>query len=86
MYQAGPEVHEIFKTLEEGKDQDFNSAVKALTEYFEPEKNVIYRTYLDKRHKAKKRHTVSQMCPRFGLDPANQLNFWFSGTRQTNED
>ena len=24
LYQAGPEVHEIFKTLEEGEDQDFD--------------------------------------------------------------
>jgi hypothetical protein len=46
LYQGGPEVHEIFKTLEEGETKDFKSAVKALTEYFEPEKHVIYRTYV----------------------------------------
>ncbi|CAB4001725.1 Hypothetical predicted protein [Paramuricea clavata] len=45
-YQAGPEVHEFSKPLEEGESKDSKSAVKALTEYFEPEENVIYRTYV----------------------------------------
>ena len=34
LYQAGPEVYKIFKTLEEDGRKDFNSAVKALTEVF----------------------------------------------------
>ena len=38
LYQAGSEVYEIFKTLEEDEAKDFKSAVKALTKYFEPEK------------------------------------------------
>jgi hypothetical protein len=61
LYRVGPEVHEIFKTLEEGETKDFKSAVKALTEYFEPEKNVIYRTYmfLDKRRKAKRNQSTN---------------------------
>ena len=46
LYQAGSEVYEIFKTLEEDEAKDFKSAVKALTKYFEPEKNVIYQTYV----------------------------------------
>ena len=41
LYQAGCEVYEILKTLEEDEAWDFKSAVKALTKYFEPEKNVI---------------------------------------------
>ena len=46
LYQAGSDVYEIFKTLEEDEAKDFKSAVKALTKYFEPEKNVIYQTYV----------------------------------------
>ena len=46
LYQARSEVYEIFKTLEEGKVKDFKSAVKTLTKYFEPKKNVIYQTYV----------------------------------------
>ena len=60
LYQAGPEVDEIFKSLEEGETKDFKSAVKALTEYFEPEKNVIYRTYVcDQRRKAKRNQSTN---------------------------
>ena len=39
-------MYEIFKTLEEDEAKDFKSAVKALTKYFEPEKNMIYQTYV----------------------------------------
>ena len=39
-------MYEIFKTLEEDEAKDFKSAVKALSKYFEPEKNVIYQTYV----------------------------------------
>ena len=46
LYQAGSEVYEIFKTLEEDEAKDFKSVVKALKKYFEPEKNVIYQTYI----------------------------------------
>ena len=46
-YQAGPEVCEIFKTLlDEREENDFYSTVKALTTYFEPEKNIIHQTYV----------------------------------------
>ena len=47
LYQAGPEVHEIFKTLPNtGDEKDFDKAVQALTKNFEPEKNRIYQTYM----------------------------------------
>ena len=47
LYQAGPEVYEIFKTLPDtGEAKDFQKAVDALTLYFEPEKNRIYQVYL----------------------------------------
>ena len=52
LYQAGPEVHEIFKSLPDtGDEKDYDSAVKALTTSFEPDKNKIYQTY--KFHQAK---------------------------------
>ena len=38
LYQAGPEVYEIFKTLEEDEAKDFESAVKVLTKYFDRRK------------------------------------------------
>jgi hypothetical protein len=44
LYQAGPEVHEIFKTLPDtGDEKNYEAAVNALTAYFEPEKNRIYQ-------------------------------------------
>ena len=47
LYQAGPEVYEIFKTLPDtGEAKDFQKAVDALTHYFEPDKNRIYQVYL----------------------------------------
>ena len=34
LYQAGPEVHEIFKTLPDtGDEKDFDKAVQALTKH-----------------------------------------------------
>ena len=33
LYQAGPEVYEIFKTLKEDKARDLKSVVKVLTKY-----------------------------------------------------
>jgi hypothetical protein len=64
LYQAGPEVHEIFKTLEEGETKDFKSAVKALTEYFEPEKNVIYRTYVFRQATQGKEESIDEFHTR----------------------
>ena len=46
LYQAGSEVHEIFKTLPNtGETDDYDLAVTALTTYFEPDKNRIYQIY-----------------------------------------
>ena len=39
-------MYEIFKTMEEDEAKDFKSAVKALTKYFEQQKNVMYQTYV----------------------------------------
>ena len=47
LYQAGAEVHEIFKTLTDtGEAKDYKKAVDALTKHFEPEKNQIYQIYV----------------------------------------
>ena len=59
-----PEVHEIFKTLEESETKDFKSAVKALTEYFEPEKNVIYRTYVFRQATQGKEESIDEFHTR----------------------
>ena len=46
LYQAGPEVYNIFKTLPEiGDSKDYKKAVDALTKHFEPSKNRIFETY-----------------------------------------
>ena len=46
-HEAGPEVHEIFKTLPDiGDDKDHDKAVQALTKHFEPKKNRTYQTYM----------------------------------------
>ena len=46
LYQAGPEVYNIFKTLPEtGDEKDYKKAVDALTKHFEPDKNQIFEIY-----------------------------------------
>ena len=64
LYQAGPEVYEIFKTLEEDEAKDFESAVKVLTEYFEPEKNVMYQTYVFKEATQGKEESIDEFHTR----------------------
>ena len=47
LYQAGPEVYDIFKTIPNtGADDAYDTAVQKLTEFFEPDKNQIYQTYV----------------------------------------
>ena len=47
LYQAGLEVYDIFKTIPNiGADDAYDTAVQKLTEYFEPDKNRIYQTYV----------------------------------------
>ena len=61
LYQAGPEVYEIFKTLPNtGAAKDFKKAVDALTAYFEPDKNKIYQTYMFRQAKQMPSETVDQ--------------------------
>ena len=47
LYQAGPEVYDIFKTIPNtGADDAYDTTVQKLTEYFEPDQNRIYQTYV----------------------------------------
>ena len=75
LYQAGPEVYEIFKTLtEEGEEKNYKSAVDALTAYFEPEKNVIYQTYVFRQATQRKDESIDEFHTRLrGL--AKYCNF-----------
>ena len=61
LYQAGPEVYEIFKALPNaGEAKDFKKAVDALTAYFEPDKNKIYQVYMFRQAKQMPSETVDQ--------------------------
>ena len=43
---AGPEVDEIFDTLEDSETEtDYKAAVEKLTEYFAPQTNIAYEIY-----------------------------------------
>ena len=65
LYQAGPEVHEIFKTLPDtGDEKDYDAAVKALTTYFEPDKNKIYQTYTFRQAKQQDNETIDEFHTR----------------------
>ena len=59
LYQARPEVHEIFKTLlvpDTRDEKDYDKAVQALTRHFEPEKNWIYQTYVQASNSTRERN------------------------------
>ncbi|XP_028411669.1 uncharacterized protein K02A2.6-like [Dendronephthya gigantea] len=65
LYQAGPEVHEIFKTLpDKGDEKDYEAAVNALTAYFEPEKNRIYQTYMFRQAAQQDNETIDEFHTR----------------------
>ena len=61
LYQAGPEVYEIFKTLPNTAEaKDFKKAVDTLSAYFEPDKNKMYQTYMFRQAKQIPSETVDQ--------------------------
>lgn len=65
LYQAGPEVHEIFKTLTDtGDDKDYEAAVNALTRHFEPDKNRIYQTYMFRQATQQENETIDEFHTR----------------------
>ena len=46
LHFAGPEVDEIFDTLEDSETEtDYKAAVEKLTEYFAPQTNIAYEIY-----------------------------------------
>eukprot|EP00795_Rhopilema_esculentum_P011067 gene11067-19928_t len=46
LYQAGPEVYEVFKTLPDtGKSNNYTKAKDALTKHFKPAKNPIFEIF-----------------------------------------
>ena len=46
LHYSGPEVDEIFDTLENtGEDKDYKTAVKKLTAHFNPQVNTTYEVY-----------------------------------------
>ena len=84
LYQAGTagsEVYEIFKTLEEDEAKDFKSAVKVLTKYFEPKKNVIYQTYVFRQATQGKEEEIDGFHTRLpGLAKHCQMQIVTNGT------
>jgi hypothetical protein len=59
LYQAASEVHELFKTLPDTRDEkNYEAAVNALTVYFEPEKNRIYQTYMFRQASQQDNETI----------------------------
>ena len=64
LYQAGTDVHEIFKTLPTGEKDGFKEAVVALSNYFEPEKNKIFQTYTFRKATQQPTETIDEFHTR----------------------
>ena len=65
LYQAGPEVYKIFKTLPDtGDSKDYAKANDALTKHFEPAKNSIYEIYNFRQAKQSVDETIDQFHTR----------------------
>ena len=83
LYQAGPEVHEIFKTLPDtGEANEYDKAVQALTKHFEPQKNLIYQTYVFRQATQRADETIDEFHTRLrslaehcGFKDADQTDF-----------
>ena len=60
-YQAGPAVDKIFQTLENtGPEDDYDTAVTRLTDYFEPQKNVLHATYMFRQCKQSSQESLAE--------------------------
>ena len=65
LYLAGPEVDKIFETLPEtGENKDYALAVKKLSEYFAPKKNVLYEIHVFRQAKQNQEETLDQFYTR----------------------
>ena len=61
LYQAGPEVYNIFKTLPDaGDEEDYEKAVDGLTKHFEPDKNQIFEIYNFRQATEKAEETIDE--------------------------
>ena len=65
LYQAGPEVYNIFKTLPDtGDEKDYKKAVDALTKHFEPDKNQIFEIYNFRQATQRTEETIDEFHTR----------------------
>ena len=77
LYQAGPEVHEIFKTLPDtGDEKNYEAAVNSLTAYFEPEKNRIYQTYMFRQASQQDNETIDEFHTRLRRFTQRYVDRW----------
>ena len=59
LHYAGTDVDEIFETLDNtGDENDYKSAVEALTKYFNPRRNKAYEVYKFRQAKQEKKETL----------------------------
>ncbi|XP_065066522.1 uncharacterized protein LOC135692352 [Rhopilema esculentum] len=59
LYQAGPEVQDIFETLADtGRDDDMDAAIKSLTEYFAPAQNTDFEIFRFRQAKQQPQETL----------------------------
>ena len=63
LYQAGPEVHEIFKTLTD-TGEEYETAKEALTKHFEPAKNPIFEIYNFRQAKQRADESIDEFNTR----------------------
>ena len=65
LYQAGEITHDIFDTLlETGNDDDYETAIAKLDEYFSPKKNVDYKIFQFRQAKQNIGKTTNQFATR----------------------
>ena len=65
LYQAGPEVQDIFETLADtGRDDDLDAAIKSLTEYFAPAQNTNFEIFRFRQAKQQPQETLENFHTR----------------------
>eukprot|EP00794_Sanderia_malayensis_P013251 gene13251-14613_t len=81
LYQAGPQVREIFKNLTEvGGTSDFDVAKNKLTEYFEPQKNRRYEFYRFRQATQEKTETLDHCGGSYSHTGAFQMTIDMGAT------
>ena len=65
LYYGGPQVDEIFDTLEDvGDEKDYKKAVEQLNAHFSPQVNITYEVYNFRQAKQKEGETLDNFHPR----------------------